>query len=161
MRTHRYPDEDFSFYLVGTGLDPQLSAELGCEIELRPVAELAIAATSRQRDRWRIFQFCLHLALNSKSNYPEGAPALGFRDRALDWVVPRVGYPNNLEVKPKAWTTFRQIFQSLYNHKSRRWNIFSRRYSTYRLKGVVRVAAHRSAKSMWANTLKRKVGLIW
>ncbi|MDJ0719694.1 MAG: hypothetical protein QNJ54_36640 [Prochloraceae cyanobacterium] len=58
MHAHRYPDTDFSFYLVGTGLDPQFLAELGCDIELRDVAELCPeAATSRQRDRWRIFQF--------------------------------------------------------------------------------------------------------
>ncbi len=53
---------------MGTGLDPQLSAELGCEIELRDVAELCPeAATSRQRDRWRIFQFCCHLAKTQKA----------------------------------------------------------------------------------------------
>ncbi len=32
MRAHRYPDEAFSFYLVGTGLDPQFLAELGCDL---------------------------------------------------------------------------------------------------------------------------------
>ncbi len=109
---------------------------------LRDVAELCPeAATSRQRDRWRIFQFCLHLVKTQKAITQRAiADGLGCTQ---SWISKQFGG------KTLGWTTFRQIFQSLYNHTIGD-GIFSPDDIEHTdLRQWARVATHRSPESVF------------
>ncbi len=106
-----------SFVTARNRIRSSIGRRTGMRHPLRDVAELCPeAATSRQRDRWRIFQFCCHLAKTQKAitqrarRYADPCRIADGLGCTQSWISKQFGG------KTLGWTTFRQIFRSLYNH---------------------------------------------
>ncbi|MDJ0728340.1 MAG: hypothetical protein QNJ38_24875, partial [Prochloraceae cyanobacterium] len=107
FRAHLYPNKEFLLYAIGTGLDLGYLSELGCQVEKQNVVELCPeAATRRQADKWKLFNFCYQLqrageritqeAISRGLNVSQGWISKLFKGQSL------------------TWTEFRKIFQFLY-----------------------------------------------
>ncbi len=79
------------------------------------MSELCLeAVSSRQRDRLRIFQFCLHLVKTQKAITQRARLHSAFGIALWVQPNPELDLQTIWGVKSKAWTTFRQIFQFLH-----------------------------------------------
>ena len=107
FRAHLYPNKEFLLYAVGTGLDLGYLTELGCQVERQNVVELCPeAATRRQADKWKLFNFC-HQLQRAGERITQVAIAKGL-NISQGWIS------QLFKGQSLTWTEFRKIFQSLY-----------------------------------------------